>query len=732
MARKRKTAADDAVGVNKRPATETAVEAAEAEAAPADSQEKSAGEASDVTNNDTPPKASATQATSIIEGSPEVEGATTKDSSPAKTTTNEEPKETPPVAVIPHPKKPIPKPTPTKPKDPPKLLFTLAEKKAARLVIAKKKADEAAKESAAVKAKKAAEKESKAAARTEKTKAAAAAREVIRAAAAAKKALTATTDSSTKTKTKTPTKRKTPAKSKDGEDKVKPKKAEASKPRPKATPKSKEKTATAAVKTTTPKIKATPKPKEKAATTTTTAGAETATPTVKATPKSKAKTTTAAAKKAAATKPTTTTATDPATTTTTITTTKPAATITATAPVIPLPVKPPVTVDLSTCPFKTAESVLSKVAFALYSVQPDLDMTRQLLEDHHHAYPYHRSALDNPLPMMVDPTTMGTINIGAPTNPSNATTGGFCNTNHEVILTGDPTVDRLNELKRNYEQRQRQRVPETKGTERWDKPRIMGQRRRRIVREVDSNPNAPKDAPPSGYIVFVGQLTCKRRHDNPNKQHHQPTVMQDIARVWKEDMADCDREYYMEFAKEAQVEYGQQQMEYRATGFCTASRTFIRLGGDGPWVRKDPEEQNDLEQEISTYESVHFPLRPPSQNEDYMRREWCSKVSRKLKDKGITRQMGRNATQREQDVITEAVDNAKAEMLDSTEETFETVDQVALVNAATAAAMTKLQDFSEAQKIIDEFDVHVEPDPLILTAAVADDGETKEPASLFV
>ena len=389
--------------------------------------------------------------------------------------------------------------------------------------------------------------------------------------------------------------------------------------------------------------------------------------------------------------------------------------------------------------------MLNKVEFALFSVRPDLDAARQLLEDHHHAYPYRDSgagangASTGLLGDSLDPNNNNNNNNtnGIHNNGVNAaaTTGGYCNTNHQVVLTGDPMLDRWNELKRNYQQRQRSMVPETKGTERWDKPqRIPGQRRRRIVREVDVNPNAPADPPPSGYIIFVGQMTCKRRHDHPDQPHHQPTVMQDIARVWKDEMSDSDRQHYLDFAKEAQAEYGQQQMEYRATGFCTASRTYCRLGGNGPWVRKHSQDQNGLEREISAYPSVHFPLRPPSHNEDYIRREWRSKVSRKLKDKGILENMGRYCSAHEQTIIAQAVEHARELMVDAFgldcgsgntsndnnnnnkdgTNNNNSVNHVKLVNAATDEAMAKLLEYKEAQKALDEHDIFVEPDPQCL------------------
>lgn len=55
---------------------------------------------------------------------------------------------------------------------------------------------------------------------------------------------------------------------------------------------------------------------------------------------------------------------------------------------------------------------------------------------------------------------------------------------------------------------------------RWDRPRLIGSRRRRIMREKDL-PDAPPDPPPSGYVVFVSQMTTKIRHDRPSVQHNQ-------------------------------------------------------------------------------------------------------------------------------------------------------------------------------------------------------------------
>jgi hypothetical protein len=107
------------------------------------------------------------------------------------------------------------------------------------------------------------------------------------------------------------------------------------------------------------------------------------------------------------------------------------------------------------------------------------------------------------------------------------TTAGYSNTDHLVTMTGDARTDRIAELKRNLQKRARALLPENKGEDRWDKPRIPGERRRRILREKDM-PEAPPEPPPSGYVVFVGQMTTKIRHDRPDDHHNQIEGMMEI------------------------------------------------------------------------------------------------------------------------------------------------------------------------------------------------------------
>jgi hypothetical protein len=212
------------------------------------------------------------------------------------------------------------------------------------------------------------------------------------------------------------------------------------------------------------------------------------------------------------------------------------------------------------------------------------------------------------------------------------TTGGFSNTDHVVKITGDARRDRIDELKRSYQRRVRSSQPEERGDHRWDKPKVPGERRRRIVRHKDA-PEAPPEPPPTGYVLFVSQMTTKIRHDRPNEQHQQTMVIKEISNIWKHGMTDDDREYYNEFAREAREEYVKLHQEFRATGRYEPSHRFQKLQGVGSWVRSRWEEKNGLERELSTYETVLFPLRPPQLDEAYEKRRLEGLVNRKRRQK---------------------------------------------------------------------------------------------------
>lgn len=75
-------------------------------------------------------------------------------------------------------------------------------------------------------------------------------------------------------------------------------------------------------------------------------------------------------------------------------------------------------------------------------------------------------------------------------------------------------------------------------------------------------------------------------------------------------------------------------IEYRATGSFTPNQEFVKLPEVNVWVRKESK-QNDLEKEISGYETLTFPKRPPSMEEEYRIREQRSLFRRKLRLKGL-------------------------------------------------------------------------------------------------
>jgi hypothetical protein len=152
--------------------------------------------------------------------------------------------------------------------------------------------------------------------------------------------------------------------------------------------------------------------------------------------------------------------------------------------------------------------------------------------------------------------------------------------------------------------------PEIRGVDRWDQPRIQGSRRRRITRDTDL-PSAPPEPPGSGYVLFIGQMTAKLRHDRPHVKHRQTDASVEISQMWKYFLSNSEREYYNDFAKEAREEYKKQLREYRATGDYTKSLRFGKMENVGPWVHILHHEKNALEKELATYPTVVIPPQPP-------------------------------------------------------------------------------------------------------------------------
>lgn len=215
------------------------------------------------------------------------------------------------------------------------------------------------------------------------------------------------------------------------------------------------------------------------------------------------------------------------------------------------------------------------------------------------------------------------LNVKIPT-----TTGGHSNINHQVNWTGDYDTDKISELSRQLISRARYQSAETILPEnRWDKKKIPGERRRRLTRDI----GAPPLPPPSGYVLFLGQMTTKWRHDRSSEEHRQSRVIAEVSKLWKHALTDEERNYYNNFADEIRSEYKRQLLEYRATGSFTLSDLFERQEGVGLWVHKEVNEKTELELEISQYETLSFPPRPPEYDEDYNRRSKESIERRKTK-----------------------------------------------------------------------------------------------------
>ena len=92
-------------------------------------------------------------------------------------------------------------------------------------------------------------------------------------------------------------------------------------------------------------------------------------------------------------------------------------------------------------------------------------------------------------------------------------------------------------------------------------------------------------------------------------------------------------------ATDAKKEFDQQVIEYRATGSYQPSKHFERLENSSVWIRKD--RPSPLEKEISSYDTIQFPKRPPQLDEEYKEREMRGILKRKLKLKGLMNEDGK-------------------------------------------------------------------------------------------
>lgn len=126
-------------------------------------------------------------------------------------------------------------------------------------------------------------------------------------------------------------------------------------------------------------------------------------------------------------------------------------------------------------------------------------------------------------------------------------------------------------------------------------------------------------------------MTTKWRHDRPDEPHDQSCVVREISKLWRIALSEEEQDFYNDFAAQIRAEYRRQHMEFRATGRYTPSEIFDRPTGAGLWIHKKESEKNALEREISQYETVQFPPRPPELDHDYVQRERQGRDKRKIK-----------------------------------------------------------------------------------------------------
>ena len=126
--------------------------------------------------------------------------------------------------------------------------------------------------------------------------------------------------------------------------------------------------------------------------------------------------------------------------------------------------------------------------------------------------------------------------------------------------------------------------------------------------DVGELPSWDPEPPPSGYIIFLGQMTTKIRHDRRHERHSQARVVKEISRLWRTTLSDEDREYYNTFCEEIRKEYKNQHLEFRATGHYTQSEAFERPDGASLWVRKDAQKKDNSRAEaVALY--INLPRR---------------------------------------------------------------------------------------------------------------------------
>ena len=143
----------------------------------------------------------------------------------------------------------------------------------------------------------------------------------------------------------------------------------------------------------------------------------------------------------------------------------------------------------------------------------------------------------------------------------------------------------------------------------------------------------------------------------PNVHHNQIKIIGEISHAWQNVLSESERDYYINFAVEARKEYDQQQMEFRASGSYKPSTRFEKLHGDGPWIKKNVNEKNTLEREISSYETIKFPPRPL----DVEKPEWEQKIESQKAREAERRKIRHSKAKKREEVEERMLINASRE-----------------------------------------------------------------------
>jgi hypothetical protein len=169
-----------------------------------------------------------------------------------------------------------------------------------------------------------------------------------------------------------------------------------------------------------------------------------------------------------------------------------------------------------------AKSILSESAFVLTGTVKELQRAREVasvaglkVDSYIIEKPKIVAALEG------DAGSSSSAVAATTTTVVQNTTGGFSNTDHIIRKTKDAAADRIVELKRNLLRRHRSMQPENRRDERWDKPKVKGERRRKLVDRDKDQDDSPPEPPHTGWSIFVSQMTTKLRHDEPNVHHDQ-------------------------------------------------------------------------------------------------------------------------------------------------------------------------------------------------------------------